>query len=420
MIIKSMSRKQATFGQLVDYMEDGRQDKKYTLKHNLYASKPQKIKEEFEENARFVAKRKNGVYMYHEVLSITKSSSLTDDQQKEILREIAIEYIGNRANNNLAYAVLHDDKKDNLHYHFLISSNEVHDSKKHRLSKQDFDKFKKNLETRVLSKYPELEQKEIINKTSKEKLSNKGAELKRRTGKTNQRDSVKDRLKTVFSSSKDKQSFFDNMSNEKLEIYVRGNNIGVIDKETGRKHRLKSLGMMDDFNKVSAIVEGKEKPKQKNKDDNDKPGYNKTESQKDPNTKENDFESKQSKTNYTDDSDYTLDDFEDFENFEDFDLFEENENLEDFKEAEANEKEKNTVSDKQDAQPSKEDIIEARRNEMRKEREQRSSSNDNSSSNSNKRWDFRVYDVVSSVKSNVYRITLWLNRFNNNTCINQI
>ncbi len=383
-----MSRKQATFGQLVDYMEDGRQDKKFTLKHNLYATKPQKIKEEFEENARFVSKRKNGVYMYHEVLSITKSSSLTDDQQKEILREIAIEYIGNRANNNLAYAVLHDDKKDNLHYHFLISSNEVHDSKKHRLSKQDFDKFKKDLETRVLTKYPELEQKEIINKSSKEKLSNKGAELKRRTGKTTQRDSVKDRLKSVFSSSKDKQAFFDNLAKEKLEIYVRGNNIGVVDQDTGRKHRLKSLGMMDDFNKVSSIVEGNENPKQKNKDDNNKPGDKNTGSKTDSNSSETEFSQTKTKTNFTEDSDYSLDDFEDFEDFEIFDeneVFDEDEIFDNYEDTIGEEIEDNSAKDNQESQSSNEDIIEARKNEMRQEREQRSSSNDNSSSNSNKR-----------------------------------
>jgi len=266
MIIKSMSRKQATFGQLVDYMEDGRQDKKYTLKHNLYSNKAEKIKEEFEENASYIKKRKNGVYMYHEVLSLTKSNTITEEQQKERLREIALQYIEKRSQNNLVYAVLHDDKQGNLHYHFMISSNEVQDTSKHRLSKKEFDNLKKELEHQVLKNYPELEQKEIINKKSKEKLSKKGAELKRRTGKTSQRDSVKNRLKTVFNSSEDKQSFFENMTNEKLEVYVRGKNIGVVDTITGRKHRLQTLGMVDEFNRISSIVEKSETIKEKVKE----------------------------------------------------------------------------------------------------------------------------------------------------------
>ena len=65
MIIKSMSRKTANFGQLVSYMEDGRQDKKYTLKNNLYSQKTNDIKKEFENNASYIKQRKNGVYMYH-------------------------------------------------------------------------------------------------------------------------------------------------------------------------------------------------------------------------------------------------------------------------------------------------------------------------------------------------------------------
>lgn len=253
-----MSRKQATFSQLVDYMEDGRQDKKYTLKNNLFSNNTEKIKNEFETNASFFRKRKDSVYMYHEVISITKSKQLSDGQQKEILRKIVLEYIQKRAENNLVYGVLHDDKTDNFHYHLLISSNELEETKKHRLSKFQFDKIKKDLELMVLEKYPELQQGVVINKPSSEKLSNKGAEVKRRTGKTTQRDSVKNRLETVFEVSKDKQSFFENIEKENLEIYVRGKTVGVLDKETGRKHRLKTLGMLDDFNKISAIVEKSE------------------------------------------------------------------------------------------------------------------------------------------------------------------
>ncbi|MEE9363080.1 MAG: relaxase/mobilization nuclease domain-containing protein [Cellulophaga sp.] len=259
MIIKSMSRHEPTFSQLVDYMEDGRQDKRFTLKNNLFSHNPEKIKTEFENNACFFKKRKNSVYMYHEVISITKSKQLNDEDQKEILRKIILEYIKKRAKNNLVYAVLHDDKTDNFHYHLLISSNELEESKKHRLSKSKFDKIKKDLEIMVLDKYPELQQEVIINKPAKEKLSNKEYQTKRRTGKISQRDFVKNRLKDIFESSKDKQSFFDNIQKANLEIYVRGKTIGIIDKGTGRKHRLKTLGMLDDFNKISPIVEQAEK-----------------------------------------------------------------------------------------------------------------------------------------------------------------
>lgn len=256
-----MSRKQATYGQLVDYFEDGRQDEKYNIYHNIYSTDAEKIKAEFHENAAFLSKRKNGVYMYHEILSITKSRGLSEERQKEILKDIGLDYIRNRAQNNLVFGVLHDDKDDNIHYHFMISSNELQSERKHRLSKNEFSEFKKDLEQKVLTKYPELEQKKLINKEPKpgrepgEKLSNKGAELKRRTGKTDQRDDVKERLKTVFSGAKNKAGFFSALEAERLEIYVHGNTIGILDKATERKHRLKTLGMLDEFNAVSQVIE---------------------------------------------------------------------------------------------------------------------------------------------------------------------
>ena len=199
--------------------------------------------------------------MYHEVLSITKSEKLPEEQQKEILKDIALNYIQSRAKNNLVYGVLHHDKKDNLHYHFMISSNELESDKKHRLSKEEFSQFKKDLEIYVLEVYPELEQKKLINKEPGqqrdpgEQTSNKGVELKRRTGKLNEKDSVKERLRTVFAETKTKAEFFTAMEREQLEIYVHGNTIGVLDKITDRKHRLKTLGMRDEFNVISERLE---------------------------------------------------------------------------------------------------------------------------------------------------------------------
>ena len=263
-----MSRKQATFSQLVDYFEDGRQDADYSIFHNLYSTNAEAIKEEFTTNATFLPKRKNGVYMYHEILSITDTGNLTREQQKEILKNIGLEYVRTRANKNLVFGVLHDDKDDNLHYHFMISSNELMSEKRLRLSKEEFSQFKKDLELKVLTEYPELEQKKLINKEaglnkdSGEKLSNKGVELKRRTGKTSQRDDLKDRLKTVFAGSKNKAEFFTFLEKENLSIYVNGNTIGILDKATDRKHRLKTLGMLDEFNAISQIIESSEDKKQ--------------------------------------------------------------------------------------------------------------------------------------------------------------
>ncbi len=264
MIIKSMSRKDKSFGQLVAYMSDiAKSDEQYNIYHNIYSRKIEDIEQEFLQNAEYVPKRKNGVYMYHEILSISKAKHLSDS--KAILREIAYQYAKQRAGNNLIFATLHDDHEHHLHYHFLISSNAVGESKKTRLSKVQFDTFKKNLESRTLEHFPELEQKVIINKQAGEKLSRKGGERKRRTGKTPQRDIVKQKLETIFANSETKQGFFEAMSKAGFEIYVRGKTIGILDTAHNRKHRLKTLGLLSAFEVMSARIELDEAAKQTTK-----------------------------------------------------------------------------------------------------------------------------------------------------------
>ncbi len=168
-----MSRKEPSFGQLVAYMQDiDKSETQYNIYQNIYGRKLEDIEAEFQENARLIRKRKNGVYLYHEILSISKNHQLDDKIQKEILREIAYEYAQKRAPNNLVFATLHDDHEEHLHYHFCISANALGDSKKTRMSKKQFDTFKKGMESRALEKYPELAQKVVINKQASEKLSN--------------------------------------------------------------------------------------------------------------------------------------------------------------------------------------------------------------------------------------------------------
>ena len=230
-------------------------DNSFNIYHNLYANNSENVKEEFSKNAEFLKERKNGVFMYHEILSVTKSSKISLDKQKEILMELAQKYLQERAKNNLAYGVLHDDKSDNLHYHFMISSNEASKKIKHRLTKNEFDKIKKNLENYVLNIYPEMEQKAVINKTKDENTSTKEYELKKRTGKQSERDQVKSKLKEVFEKSKTKQQFFNNLANSGFELYIHGNTIGVKNNETGLNYRLKTLGLLDEFYEISPRIQ---------------------------------------------------------------------------------------------------------------------------------------------------------------------
>lgn len=256
MIIKSMSRKEPSFGQLINYMQDiEKSEYQYNVYQNLFSRKAEDLEAEFQQNARHIPKRKNGVYLYHEILSIKVEDKLERKEQKAILRDIAHEYARHRASQNLVFGTLHDDHEEHLHYHLLISSNAAGQSKKTRLSKAQFSTFKKEMEKMVLERYPELQQEVVMNRQAGEKLSNKGAERKRRTGETPQRDTVKTKLNEIFASTSSKHEFFEAIAKEGFEVYIRGNTIGIRDIQNNRNHRLKTLGLLDAFNSLSERIE---------------------------------------------------------------------------------------------------------------------------------------------------------------------
>lgn len=254
MIIKSMSRKHASFGQLIDYIEKGSSSRRFSVFHNTYSRDSEEIKREFEANSENLRFRKNGVYLYHEVISITRSHHTHEDQQKEALQTIVREYLKMRASKQLAYAVLHEDKADNLHFHCVISANEAQDTTRKRLSKADFAEMQAQLEKWTLETFPELEQKAVFapnqtneqkaEKQRKAKISNNGAELKRRGGKTTERDTMKETLEAIFSTSTNGQHFTELLEKAGLKFYTRGKNHGVI-TEDGTKYRFSTLGLAE-------------------------------------------------------------------------------------------------------------------------------------------------------------------------------
>lgn len=261
MIIKSMSRKHPSFAQLIDYIEGEAKLKSrhHSIHRNLYSRDRECLKREFAENARHLRYRKNGVYLYHEVLSITRSQTLTEDEQKTRLQRIVEEYLNARAKNNFAYAVLHEDT-DNLHFHIVMSANEAGDSNRKRLSKAEFANIQTSLEQWVLTHHSELEQNPVFHKNQttaertereakRQHLSDKGEQMKRRGAKTDRRDQVQEHLADIFETATDPRHFAELMEKAGFALYTRGNTHGITDRE-GNKYRLARLGLSEAWQKL--------------------------------------------------------------------------------------------------------------------------------------------------------------------------
>ena len=241
MIIKSMSRKVPSFGQLIGYIDRDEGQEQWRIRHNVFARDPERIRAEFERNGERLQRRKNGVYLYHEIISITRAEGLSPEEQKARLRDIAENYVAARCPDNLVYGGLHQDKEHSFHYHLMISANRAGDDRRLRLSKSQFRQVQVGLERHVLQTYPELEQKVAIDKRAERKKSRGEAELERRTGTAPKKEQVRDRVREALEASRDRDSLMQALGRHDLELYVRGKTLGVIDHESGKRHRLKTL-----------------------------------------------------------------------------------------------------------------------------------------------------------------------------------
>lgn len=236
-----MSRKVPSFGQLLGYIDREAGGEAYTLRHNLRGRDHQSIEQEFSRNADLLQQRRGGTYLYHEIISISRAQGLAAELQKARLLEIVQEYVAARCPDNLVYGGLHQDKDHSFHFHLMISANRANDPKRLRLSKQQFREIQVRLEAHVLQSFPELEQKLAIGKRSDRKLKQAEVELERRTGKRPERDPVLSRIREALEASLDHDSLRSALGHENLALYIRGKNLGVIDLETGKKHRLNTL-----------------------------------------------------------------------------------------------------------------------------------------------------------------------------------
>jgi len=259
-----MSRKHKSFSQLFNYMKNGSsQNSDYDFfSKNLYTNNGKEITAEFLRNAQLLKNRANGNYLFHEVISLTKSKQLTLDQEKERLFDIVREYTEKRCNNNLVTGFLHDEKTNNIHYHLMISSNEIGEYKNKRLTKFEFDTLKKETEKYVIDKYPELEQDIIINwqknsakkSQQKTKQSNKAGEVKRKGKRLEKKEKITETLKTIFAQSHSKDDFFNRLSAQNIELYNRGNTIGFINTSDNKKYRLKTLALESEFQRINDLM----------------------------------------------------------------------------------------------------------------------------------------------------------------------
>ncbi len=254
MVIKSMSRKTKSFKQLLVYLNSPAERGESPLFFNLQEEEENNIdniEKEFMENSRFCPARKNGVYLYHEILSFSEADK--NHISEEILTDLAEYYLQLRSPDCLAYGIAHFNR-ENPHIHLIISANRINSRKKARISKSRFSRIKREVEAYQRKHYPQLCNSLVQGRGKKrEKRQTKQAEFerKKRLKKENKptvtrKEKIKKIVLQALLISRNEKSFISSLRQENLIFYQRGKTPGIQD-EKGRKYRFKTLGILADF-----------------------------------------------------------------------------------------------------------------------------------------------------------------------------
>lgn len=159
MIVKSTSRKDTGFQQIVDYLHkesfEGRGAFTYVHNIDIDPDDQEAMIEAFRYNDSFRKKRKNGVAFYHEILSFSPNDSATIKDNLDMLRDLTEQYILLRSPNALAIARPHIEE-DHIHIHCIISASERESSRTVRISKSMLEEIKKQVRAYQQQHYPEL------------------------------------------------------------------------------------------------------------------------------------------------------------------------------------------------------------------------------------------------------------------------
>ncbi|WP_158623131.1 relaxase/mobilization nuclease domain-containing protein [Pseudorhodobacter sp. E13] len=265
MIIKSMSRKTPTFAQLASYI--GREPgpaSGTSFVRNLYADgrDTAPIVAQFLDNYRYLPERKGGNALYHEVIVLEPQPHLAADTVETALHALAEKYCQQRAPHQLAWGRVHHDTEF-PHIHLMISANSVRSDRRVRMERSIFAHVQRDLERWRAENLPQLKARVIYGheheKQSPRQPCREG-EMVRRTKKPSRKQQVYQQVQEAIGLASDRSDLIKLLNQNDFELYERGKTIGVIDRGTGKRYRLQTLGLSDALLAIDLVRGGRTVP----------------------------------------------------------------------------------------------------------------------------------------------------------------
>lgn len=255
MIIKSMSRKAPTFGQLMEYISRGSDQQTGTaFVRNLYARSNDRdaIVGQFLDNYRFLPERKNGNALYHELVALEPQPHLTGGEIEAALYELADRYCQQRAPHQLAWGRVHHDT-DFPHIHLMISANAVRSDRRVRMDRAYFARVQRDLEKWQKEHLPEIKGQTVYGKQAEKETPRQQiqeGELVRRTKSPSRKQQVFEIVRAILDGASSQRQAEHRLQAAGLELYQRGQTWGIRDLASGRRYRLGTLGLQRSFDRL--------------------------------------------------------------------------------------------------------------------------------------------------------------------------
>lgn len=268
MLIKILSRKNNSFGKLLDYIS--KEADSQSLCYNLPQTNELNIlQQEFIQNNAYRSKgAKNN--MHHHILSFSSKDKavITSD----ILHEMAMQYITKAGlENHLVYGRVHNDR-DHVHWHLMSSQNSFHSKKGFRLSKSQLKALQVEMEEYTKEQYPQI--KHSFAYTTNKRNLTLGFETSKavikpteqefqiaKQGKATEKQQLIEYLKAIAKASSTTLEFENRVAQDsKYELYRYRDKIhGIMDKEQNKKYRLTTLFKTKELATIYRMLQSKDK-----------------------------------------------------------------------------------------------------------------------------------------------------------------
>ncbi len=246
MIIKSTSRKDREFDQIIAYLHKEGEvgEAAITYVHNMDVL-PDDLKgmiEALKQNDSYRRLRKNSIGFYHDIISFSPEDSAAIRQNPGLLRDLVEQYVRLRCPHALAVARVHIEE-DHIHIHVVISANERESGKSVRISRADFAKIKDRLRSYQQEQYPELQYSyrgRGEGLRSVEHVTDVSRRMNKQGRRQSRKVSVAQKLVAALSTAKNPAQFLKHLKEHQLQVYqLRQQWRGLIHQ--GRKYRFSTL-----------------------------------------------------------------------------------------------------------------------------------------------------------------------------------